>query len=54
MRLAELWHAMPFARLIGIEHRSGETMPPGGDARRYGSTVVTLYESEARERRTES
>jgi 16S rRNA (guanine966-N2)-methyltransferase len=45
MRLAELWHATPFARLIGIEHRSGETMPPGGDQRRYGSTVVTLYEA---------
>jgi 16S rRNA (guanine966-N2)-methyltransferase len=43
-RLAEIWHATPFARLIGIEHRSGEPMPPGGDSRRYGSTVVTLYE----------
>jgi 16S rRNA (guanine966-N2)-methyltransferase len=45
VRLAELWQATPFARLIGIEHRSGEKMPPGGDARRYGSTVVTFYES---------
>ena len=46
MRVAERWQATPFARLIGIEHRSGETMPPGGHARRYGSTVVTFYESE--------
>jgi 16S rRNA (guanine966-N2)-methyltransferase len=45
-RLAELWQATPFARLLGIEHRGGEPMPPGGDSRRYGSTVVTLYESE--------
>jgi 16S rRNA (guanine966-N2)-methyltransferase len=45
-RLAELWQATPFARLLGIEHRAGEPMPPGGDSRRYGSTVVTLYESE--------
>lgn len=43
-RLAELWQATPFARLLGIEHQSGEAMPAGGDSRRYGSTVVTLYE----------
>ena len=46
MRLADQWHAKPFARLIGIEHRSGEAMPPGGHSRRYGSTAVTFYESE--------
>jgi|SRR5687767_1742682 16S rRNA (guanine966-N2)-methyltransferase len=45
-RLAELWHATPFARVLGIEHRAGEEMPPGGDSRRYGSTAVTVYESE--------
>lgn len=45
-RLAELWQRTPFGRLLGIEHRSGEPMPPGGDSRRYGSTVVTLYASE--------
>ena len=43
-RLAELWELTPFARLLGIEHRSGESMPAGGDSRRYGDTVVTLYE----------
>jgi 16S rRNA (guanine966-N2)-methyltransferase len=42
-RLAELWRRTPFARLLGVEHRFGEPMPPGGDSRRYGSTVVTLY-----------
>jgi 16S rRNA (guanine966-N2)-methyltransferase len=42
-RLAELWHATPFALLLGIEHRSGESMPPGGDSRRYGDTAITLY-----------
>jgi 16S rRNA (guanine966-N2)-methyltransferase len=42
-RLAELWQATPFARLLGIEHRAGESMPAGGDSRRYGDTVVTLY-----------
>jgi 16S rRNA (guanine966-N2)-methyltransferase len=49
VRLAELWHATPFARLIGIEHGPAEKMPPGGDSRRYGSTIVTFYESERRE-----
>jgi 16S rRNA (guanine966-N2)-methyltransferase len=42
-RLAELWQTTPFARLIGIEHESAEQMPPGGDSRRYGTTVVTFY-----------
>ena len=42
-RLAQLWQTIPFARLLGVEHRSGEPMPPGGDSRRYGDTVVTLY-----------
>jgi 16S rRNA (guanine966-N2)-methyltransferase len=44
-RLAELWAATPFARILGVEHRVGERMPPGGDSRRYGSTVLTFYES---------
>jgi 16S rRNA (guanine966-N2)-methyltransferase len=47
-RLAELWHSTPFARVLGVEHRVGEAMPPGGDSRRYGSTVVTFYESAGR------
>src|SRR3712207_1186240 len=44
-RLAEIWHATPFARLLGVEHRAGEAMPEGGDSRRYGGTVITFYES---------
>jgi 16S rRNA (guanine966-N2)-methyltransferase len=43
-RLAELWLATPFARLLGIEHRAGEAVPAGGDSRRYGSTAITFYE----------
>jgi 16S rRNA (guanine966-N2)-methyltransferase len=46
VRLAELWQATPFARVIGIEHGTHQTMPPGGDSRRYGTTMVTFYESE--------
>jgi 16S rRNA (guanine966-N2)-methyltransferase len=44
-RLADLWRSTPFARLLGIEHRSGEPIPPGGDSRRYGDTMVTFFES---------
>jgi 16S rRNA (guanine966-N2)-methyltransferase len=44
--LAEVWQRTPFVRLLGIEHRFGEPMPPGGDPRRYGSTVVTFYANE--------
>jgi 16S rRNA (guanine966-N2)-methyltransferase len=48
-RLAELWQATPFARLLGVEHRVGEAMPVGNDSRRYGSTVVTFYASAGRD-----
>ena len=41
--VAERWLAVPFAALIGIEHRAFETMPAGGETRRYGGTGVTFY-----------
>ena len=42
-RVAERWLAVPFADIIGIEHRSDEVLPGDGERRRYGSTVITLY-----------
>ena len=42
-RVAETWLATPFARVLGIEHASTESMPEGGDTRRYGSTAITFY-----------
>jgi 16S rRNA (guanine966-N2)-methyltransferase len=42
-RLAELWLATPFATVMGIEHRTDETLPGDGDERRYGGTAITLY-----------
>lgn len=42
-RVAERWLAVPFADVIGIEHRSDEVLPGGGERRRYGDTVITLY-----------
>jgi 16S rRNA (guanine966-N2)-methyltransferase len=41
--LAELWIATPFADIFGIEHRVNETLPGGGERRRYGGTVVTVF-----------
>jgi 16S rRNA (guanine966-N2)-methyltransferase len=41
--IAEAWLATPFADLVGIEHRSHEKLPAGGETRRYGGTGVTIY-----------
>jgi 16S rRNA (guanine966-N2)-methyltransferase len=45
-RLAEQWLAVPFATVIGIEHRSNEVLPEGGDVRRYGGTALTFFRVE--------
>jgi 16S rRNA (guanine966-N2)-methyltransferase len=42
-RLAARWLTEPFSRVLGLEHERGAAMPEGGDARRYGTTVITFY-----------
>ena len=42
-RLAALWLEVPFAAVLGIEHRIDEVLPGAGDRRKYGDTAVTLY-----------
>ena len=42
-RVAERWLAVPFADIIGIEHRTDEVLPGDGERRRYGGTVITIY-----------
>jgi 16S rRNA (guanine966-N2)-methyltransferase len=42
-QLAERWSAVPFADILGIEHRFNERMPEGGERRKYGSTAITFY-----------
>src|SRR5215203_9297 len=42
-RVAERWLEVQFATVLGIEHRRGESLPDGGDARRYGDSVITFY-----------
>jgi 16S rRNA (guanine966-N2)-methyltransferase len=41
--VAERWLAVPFADILGVEHRAFESMPEGGDRRRYGGTAITIY-----------
>jgi 16S rRNA (guanine966-N2)-methyltransferase len=42
-RVAERWLDVPFASVLGVEHGAKETMPSGGDTRRYGDTGITFY-----------
>jgi len=42
-RIAEQWLAVPFARLLGVEHEKTVELPEPGDRRVYGDTVVTIY-----------
>ena len=41
--VAEQWLAAPFADILGIEHGAFESMPDGGERRRYGSSAITFY-----------
>lgn len=40
-RLALAFREQPFARILGVEHRSSETLP-FGETRTYGDTAVTF------------
>ena len=40
------WLRVPFAALLGVEHRAFEKLPAGGDKRRYGGTAITFYRAE--------
>ena len=42
-QVALRWQAVPFASVMGVEHAATETMPEGGDTRRYGDTAITFY-----------
>lgn len=46
-RLAERWLEVPFADVLGIEHRVNEVLPGEGDRRRYGGTVITFLRVES-------
>ena len=41
--IAERWLAVPFATVLGIEHRRTERLPGDGERRQYGQTAITFY-----------
>ena len=41
--IAERWLAVPFASVLGIEHRRDESLPGDGDRRIYGQTAITFF-----------
>jgi len=41
--IADRWRAVPFASVLGIEHRRDERLPGDGDRRQYGQTAITFY-----------
>ena len=41
--IAERWLAVPFASVLGIEHRRDESLPGDGERRRYGQTAITFF-----------
>ena len=41
--IAERWLAVPFASVLGIEHRRTERLPGDGERRQYGQTAITFY-----------
>lgn len=45
-RVAAAWLAVPFADLLGVEHRKDEVLPGEGTRRAYGDTVITIFRVE--------
>ena len=41
--IAERWLAVPFATVLGVEHRRSERLPGVGERRQYGQTAITFY-----------
>lgn len=45
-KLAGVWLACPFARILSVEHDSRQKLPGATDTRRYGSSAITFYRIE--------
>jgi 16S rRNA (guanine966-N2)-methyltransferase len=43
--IAEQWLAVPFAGVLGVEHRRHERLPGDGERRQYGQTAITFFRS---------
>lgn len=44
LKLAELWLAVPFAHVLGIEHGANVSLPGAASTRRYGITAITFFQ----------
>jgi 16S rRNA (guanine966-N2)-methyltransferase len=45
-RVVAHWLQVPFASILSVEHAASDSMPVGGETRRYGTTAITIYRSE--------
>jgi hypothetical protein len=41
--IAERWLEVPFASILGVEHRRFERLPGDGERRQYGQTAITFF-----------
>jgi 16S rRNA (guanine966-N2)-methyltransferase len=41
--IADRWLAVPFASILGVEHRRDERLPGDGERRQYGQTAITFF-----------
>lgn len=41
--IAKRWLAVPFADVLGVEHRRTERLPADGERRQYGQTAITFF-----------
>jgi 16S rRNA (guanine966-N2)-methyltransferase len=41
--IAQRWLTVPFATVLGVEHRRTERLPGDGDRRQYGQTAITFF-----------
>jgi 16S rRNA (guanine966-N2)-methyltransferase len=42
-QVADRWRERQFSRILALEHATEETIPAGGDTRRYGDTALTFF-----------
>ena len=44
--IVERWLEVPFASILGVEHRAYDRLPGDGERRRYGQTAITFFRLE--------
>jgi 16S rRNA (guanine966-N2)-methyltransferase len=44
--IVERWLEIPFASILGVEHRAYDRLPGDGERRKYGQTAITFFRVE--------